>query len=175
VPLDEGIICSNGRFRYLDGNTGRESSQERLIQPLYDEGKHRDWVIPLVQKLVGENKQVVVFRETTGETRHGADYLAQSLGLPPATEALSDLPTGDPSQSTLHWRQLLARGVAFHNSHLRRDERRVIEEHFCKRENAASRHRRDYDPCDGRQYAGLGCLSDPRGHRWAVAAEAKSR
>jgi helicase len=126
VPLDEGIICSNGRFRYLDGNTGRESSQERLIQPLYDEGKHRDWVIPLVQRLVGENKQVVVFRETTGETRHGADYLAQSLGLPPATEALSDLPTGDPSQSTLHWRQLLARGVAFHNSHLRRDERRVI-------------------------------------------------
>jgi replicative superfamily II helicase len=34
VPLDEGIICSNGRFRFVDGDSGRESSQERLIQPL---------------------------------------------------------------------------------------------------------------------------------------------
>jgi helicase len=31
-------------------------------------------------------------------------------------------------------RQTLSRGVAFHNSHLRRDERRVIEEHFRKRD-----------------------------------------
>jgi helicase len=134
VPLDEGVICSNGRFRFMDGDTGRETAQERAIQPLYGEGKHRDWVIPLVRKLVSENKQVIVFRESTGETRHGADYLAQALGLPPATEALADLPAGDPSQASTHLRQLLARGVAFHNSHLRRDERRVVEEHFRKRE-----------------------------------------
>lgn len=130
VPLDEGVVCSNGRFRFVDGDSGQEASLDRLIQPLDGEGKHRDWVIPLVQRLMGENKQVIVFRETTGETRYGADYLADSLGLPPATEALADLPTGDPSQATLHLRQTLSRGVAFHNSHLRRDERRVIEEHF---------------------------------------------
>jgi hypothetical protein len=87
-----------------------------------------------VRRLISENKQVIVFRETTSETRHGADYLAQSLGLPPANEALADLPAGDSSHSTLHLRQILARDVAFHNSHLRRDERRVIEEHFRKRE-----------------------------------------
>jgi helicase len=134
VPLDEGIVCPDGRFRFLDGDSGHESSRERLIQPLYGEGKHRDWVIPLVRRLVSENKQVIVFRETTGETRHGADYLAQALGLPPAADALADLPAGDPSQATLHLRQTLSRGVAFHNSHLRRDERRVIEEHFRKRD-----------------------------------------
>lgn len=134
VPLDEGILCSNGSFRFIDGDTRQERSQPRLIQPLLGEGKHRDWVIPLVRKLVGENKQVIVFRESTGETRHGAEYLAQSLGLPAAAEALIDLPVGDPSQSTLRLRELLARGVAFHNSHLRRDERRVIEEHFRKRD-----------------------------------------
>ena len=134
VPLDEGVVCSNGRFRFVDGDSGRESSLDRLIQPLYGEGKHRDWVIPLVQRLMGENKQVIVFRETTGETRFGADYLAESLGLPPATEALADLPAGDPSQATLHLRQTLSRGVAFHNSHLRRDERPVIEEHFRRRD-----------------------------------------
>ena len=134
VPLDEGVVRSDGGFHFTDGDSGRESSQDRLIQPLYGEGKHRDWVIPLVRRLIAENKQVIVFRETTGETRQGADYLAQSLGLPPAAEALADLPGGDPSQATIHLRQTLSQGVAFHNSHLRRDERRIIEEHFRRRD-----------------------------------------
>ena len=84
VPLDEGISCFDGRFRYLDGDSGEQKSADRFIRPHRGEGKHRDWVIPLVQRLVNEGKQVIVFRETTGETRHGAQYLAESLGLPPA-------------------------------------------------------------------------------------------
>lgn len=134
VPLDEGVICSNGSFRYLDGDGGQERAAERYIQPLYGEGKHRDWVIPLVRKLIQERKQVIVFRETTGETRYGAQYLADALGLPSAADALADLPAGDPSQASGHLRQVLARGVAFHNSHLDREERRVIEEHFRRRD-----------------------------------------
>ena len=136
VPLDEGVICSNGEFRHLDGDTGQEVVADRYIQPLYDEGKHRDWVIPVVQKLMAEGKQVIVFRETTSETRYGAAYLAEALGLPAAAEALADLPAGDPSQASGHLRQVLARGVAFHNSHLRSDERRVIEEHFRRRDSS---------------------------------------
>ncbi len=134
IPLDEGIICYDGRFRYLDGDTGDYRMQERFIQPHRGEGKHRDWVIPLVWKLVSEAKQVIVFRETTGETRHGAQYLAEALGLPAATEALNDLPVGDPSQASGQLRAVLAQGVAFHNSHLDREERRVVEEHFRKRD-----------------------------------------
>ena len=134
VPLDEGVVCSDGRFRYLDGDTGQERALERYIQPLYGEGKHRDWVIPLVRRLIQEGKQVIVFRETTGETRHGAQYLAEALGLPSANEALADLPAEDPSQASGHLRQVLSRGVAFHNSHLDREERRVIEEHFRRRD-----------------------------------------
>ena len=134
VPLDEGSVCSDGRFRYLDGNTGQERAVERYIQPIYGEGKHRDWVIPLVRRLIQEGKQVIVFRETTGETRHGAQYLAAALGLPTANDALADLPAGDPSQASGHLRQVLAGGVAFHNSHLNREERRVIEEYFRHRD-----------------------------------------
>lgn len=134
VPLDEGIICYDGRFRYLDGDTGEHRTQDRFIQPHRVEGKHRDWVIPLVQRLVNEGKQVIVFRETTGETRHGAQYLTEALGLPAATEVLNDLPVGDPSQASAQLRGVLAHGVAFHNSHLDREERRVIEEHFRKRD-----------------------------------------
>ena len=133
VPLDEGILCSDGRFRYFDGDDGQERSSARFIQPLHGEGKHRDWVIPLVDRLVGEGKQVIVFRETTGETRYGAQYLAEALGLPSATEALAELPGGDPSQANGELRQVLARGVAFHNSHLDREERRVVEEHFRRK------------------------------------------
>ena len=49
-----------------------------------------------MRRLIQEGKQVIVFRETTGETRHGAQYLADALGLPAAAEALADLPAGDP-------------------------------------------------------------------------------
>ena len=133
VPLDEGVVCYDGRFRYLDGDTGENRTTERFIQPLHGEGKHRDWVIPLVRRLIAEGKQVIIFRETTGETRHGAQYMADALGLPAATEAMADLPAGDPSQASGQLRQVLARGVAFHNSHLDREERRVVEEHFRRR------------------------------------------
>lgn len=134
VPLDEGIVCHDGGFRYFDGDTGQQQALERFIRPFYRDGKHRDWIIPLVQKLMAEGKQVIIFRETTGETRHGALYLAEALGLPSADEALADLPAGDPSQASGQLRQVLARGVAFHNSHLDREERRVIEEHFRARD-----------------------------------------
>jgi helicase len=133
VPLDEGILCYDGRFRYLDGDSGEHRNDGRYIQPQRGDGKHRDWVIPLVQRLVSEDKQVIVFRETTGETRHGAQYLAEALRLPAATEAINDLPAGDPSQASGQLRGVLAHGIAFHNSHLDREERRVIEEHFRRR------------------------------------------
>lgn len=132
VPLDEGLLCYDGRFRFLDGDEATEKSSARYITPLYGDGKHRDWVIPLVQRLISEGKQVIVFRETTGETRHGAKYLAEALRLPSASEALADLPAGDPSQASVDLRAVLAMGVAFHNSHLDREERRIIEEHFRK-------------------------------------------
>lgn len=134
VPLDEGVMCSSGAFRYFDGDNGQERRTENFIRPLYGEGRHRDWVIPLTRRLVQEGKQVIVFRETTGETRYGAEYLADALGLSAAAAALADLPGGDPSQASGHLRQVLARGVAFHNSHLDREERRVIEEHFRRRD-----------------------------------------
>ena len=96
VPLDEGLLRFDGTFRYLDGVTGEEKIQQYIRQD-WGEGKTRDWVVPLVKRLVGEGKQVIVFRETTGETRHCARYLAEALGLPPATIALSESLTGNLS------------------------------------------------------------------------------
>jgi helicase len=59
-----------------------------------------------------------------------ANYLAEALGLPPATEALALLPEGDLSGASAALRRALAGGIAFHNSNLTREERIVVEQSF---------------------------------------------
>lgn len=130
VPLDEGLLLADGRFRFIDAETGQETVTEPVIHRIYQKGSSQDWLIPLLQKLVGEGQQVIVFRETKVETRAVARYLAQSLGLPPAADALAALPAGDPSRASQTLRETLAHGVAFHNADLDREERQVVEEAF---------------------------------------------
>jgi hypothetical protein len=129
VPLDEGILRTDGRFRYLDAS-GAEQVTQPIIRPVFRKGSSQDVIIPLLQKLVHEGKQVIVFREIKGEARGCALYLAQALGLPPAKEALDALPSADPSLASVDLREALRHGVAFHNSDLDRDERIAVEEQF---------------------------------------------
>jgi helicase len=130
VPLDEGLLLGDGRFRFVDGMTGQERVSGPVIRRSMLVDSSQDWVIPLVRKLVGEGKRVIVFREETGEARGCASYLAANLGLPPAREALAELPSGDPSKASATLRECLEGGVAFHISHLAPHERRVVEDHF---------------------------------------------
>jgi replicative superfamily II helicase len=129
VPLDEGILRADGRFRYVDAS-GTEQLTEPVVTPVFHKGSSQDLVIPLVRKLVSEGKQVIVFRETKGEARGCAHYLAESLGLPAATDALDALPSADPSLASGELREALRHGVAFHTTDLDRDEKQVVEEHF---------------------------------------------
>lgn len=130
VPLDEGILDANGTFRYIHSETGEEQTAPAIINPVYGKGSSQDLIKPLVKKLVNEGKQVIVFRETKGEVRGTANYLSDLLGLPAATDALAQLPTGDPSQASSELRKVLSGGVAFHIADLDREERLVVEEHF---------------------------------------------
>lgn len=130
VPLDEGLLLQDGSFRYLHGDTGAETRTNPLIHRNFGKGSSQDWVIPLAQRLAAEGKQVIVFRETKGEARGCANYLAENLGLPPAKSAIAALPAGDPSRASTDLRNALERGVAFHNADLDREERRAIEESF---------------------------------------------
>lgn len=131
IPLDEGVLRADGSFRFLN-HEGEEEVLHGYIQRDGQKDSSQDWVIPLVRRLVHEGKQVIVFRETRGETRGCALYLARELGLPPAQEALDALPTGDPSGASEALRTALIGGVAFHNSNLDREERLVIEQQFRK-------------------------------------------
>jgi len=128
VPLDEGVLRGDGSFRFLDPSGVEKSEPCIQREPL--KGTSQDWVIPLVRKLVGEGKQVIVFRETKGYTVGCAQYLARALGLPPAQAVLDVLPGGDPSGASVTLRLVLERGVAFHNADLDRQERLVVEEGF---------------------------------------------
>jgi len=115
VPLDEGILLADGRFRFLD-SSGAEQVTGPVIRRDYRKDSSQDWIIPLVRKLVGEGKQVIVFRETKGEARGCALYLAEALRLPPAQPALDSLPATDPSLASTALRDALRHGIAFHSS-----------------------------------------------------------
>jgi helicase len=84
----------------------------------------------MVYRLVCEKKSVIIFRETRGEARGCAAYLADSLGFPSAEGALKLLPESDPSLSSSALRRTLERGVGFHISDLDPEERQVVEEQF---------------------------------------------
>lgn len=130
VPLDEGLIRSNGSFRFVLSETQQETTTSQLIRPEYRKGSAQDVIIPLVRKLVSEGKSVIVFRETKGDARGCARYLAESLRLPPANAALAALPNSDPSVSSGELRQVLQGGVGFHIADLDPEERQVVEEQF---------------------------------------------
>jgi helicase len=129
VPLDEGVLGADGSFRWLPTDD-EEERHEPFIVPVYRKGSGQDWIIPLVQRLVGEGEQVIVFRNTKGATVGCASYLANALGLGPSEAALESLPSGDPSNTSQRLREVLSRGVAFHNSDLDRDERLALEQAF---------------------------------------------
>jgi helicase len=130
VPVDEGIITADGSFRYVNSETKTENTSDSFVQQEPRKGSSQDWVVPLVRKLVSEGKQVIVFREKTGEAKGTANYLAESLGLPPAKEALEALPKGDPTTTSEVLKKCLEGGVALHNANLSRDERLAVEEYF---------------------------------------------
>lgn len=132
VPLDEGIVKADGAFRYIDPK-GKENTRP-CVTRRYGKGSSQELIIPLVIHLAQQGEQIIVFRETKSETVAVARYLARELSLPPASTTLDALPAGDPSVSTAILRECLAKGVAFHNADLSRDERLAIEEEFRKRD-----------------------------------------
>lgn len=131
VPLRESVIDGRGGARHREPD-GTEDYEQHFIVPQSVPGSqsNKPWVIPLVRRLVNEDKKVIVFRSTRGDTVGAARYLAQALGLPPATDALELLPGADRSASSNDLRLVLQGGVAFHNSDLDREERFALESTF---------------------------------------------
>ncbi len=136
VPLVEGVLDRNGTYQYLDVH-GQERT-EQLLQPREivqrkQKPGSQDVLVPLVQKLVGEGEQVLIFRNKKGASSGCANYLANELGRPPATDVLEELPGHDLSAASAALHQALRGGTAFHTSDLSREERVVVERAFRDR------------------------------------------
>jgi replicative superfamily II helicase len=133
VPLIEGVIDRNGAYQFID-ETVNENCEQLLkpceIQTRKEKPSAQDVIVPLVRKLISENEKVIIFRNARGPAQGCANYLAQDLGLPAVSDALSRLPEGDLSGASAAPRQCLQGGTAFHNSNLTREERIVVEQAF---------------------------------------------
>jgi replicative superfamily II helicase len=131
VPLRESVVDGSGSLRSREPN-GAELFEPGYVNPQMGGGSQssKPWIIPLVRRLVSENKKVIVFRATKGDTVGTARYLAEALGLPPATDALNDLPQRDQSTASADLRSDLQAGVGFHNADLDREERAALESAF---------------------------------------------
>ncbi len=136
VPLLEGVLDRSGTYQYLDVD-GQERSEQLL--PPYEIVQRKakpgsqDIIVPLVRKLVGQGEQVLIFRNRKGPASGCANYLAASLGLPPASAVLAELPDRDLSRTSAALRSALQGGTAFHTSDLSREERIVVERAYRDR------------------------------------------
>ena len=135
IPLVEGVLDRTGCYQYID--VDGEEKIDQLV-PSYqivqrrNKASSQDVIVPLVQKLISDNETVIVFRNNRGSTVGAANYLANSLGLPAAEEAIDSLSSLDPSVSTSKLISAMQGGACFHNSDLNRNERMVVENEFKK-------------------------------------------
>jgi helicase len=131
VPLIEGVLDRSGQYQFVDADGNDQLTQlvpYRAIQVRREKASAQDVIVPLVQQLVrGTTEKVIVFRNRRGPAEGCAGYLAADLGLPPATEALAQLPERDQSSTSADLRRCLNGGTAFHNTNLTREEKQVIE------------------------------------------------
>lgn len=125
VPLIEGVVGPDGRYRYRDQD-GDESTRQLLDSTGTADD---DLVSRLVEELVSTDQQVIVFRAKRDDARSLASRLARSLGQPPADTVLAQLPRGDAGRANDLLRECLAGGVAFHISDLG-DDGRLLEQSF---------------------------------------------
>ncbi|MEV4252730.1 DEAD/DEAH box helicase [Spirillospora sp. NPDC049652] len=127
TPLQEGVVTPGGQHRLRD-HDGAERIE--VLAGFQHGGDEEETALHLVQRLVRENQQVIVFRARRYQAWTFAQRLAQVLGLPPAQAALDELLGGDDGRVTERLRNCLRHGVAFHVSDLSDGERTVVERAF---------------------------------------------
>ena len=135
VPLIEGVIDRTGIFHSVDNSL--QEKKEQLLQPeeiiiRRKKPSSQDLIVPLVKKLVSENKKVIVFRNNRGSAQGCARYLADELNLGSSIAFIDDLPNHDLSSTSQNLQYCLERGVAFHNTNLKKEEKSAVEAAFRK-------------------------------------------
>lgn len=126
IPLDEGVVAPMSGHAYVrcDGRVERER--------LYDGAADKDDALRrLCAALVGDGKQVLVFRTSAAKTQPTAESIAAALPAHGLAAATADVLEGlEPSETLETQRRLLASRVGFHTADLPTGERRAVEHSF---------------------------------------------
>lgn len=133
VPLVEGVLDRTGTFQFLDAEGNQQITQllsPEAIRVRKAKPETQDVIVPLVQMLVQQGENVIVFRNQKGKAQGCANYLAKDLRLSPATDAIASLPHHDLPTTSTALRACLNGGTAFHNRNLTREEKEVVERAF---------------------------------------------
>lgn len=126
VELYRGVLLGD-RFRYRTYNTGEEG-EERLATAETDDPQKM--LFANVGHLVKNNEQILIFLKGKRDTVQCALGLAESLGLPPAREALAALEPLEETALKAQLRTAFRGAVAFHHADLTPEERNVVETHY---------------------------------------------
>ncbi len=134
VPLEEGVMDRSGNFQFLTPIAETKITSLISSYNIVQRGKNpsqQDMIVPLMQFLMKDLKEkVIIFRNTRGPAEGCAGYLSRELGLLPANDVIAQLPNHDLSTTSMHLRECLSGGVAFHNTNLNRIEKAIIERSF---------------------------------------------
>lgn len=130
IELRYGVLYE-GVFRYRTYNEFTEG-EERLI----DAGSESAWeqLTQNVCAFAQRGEACLIFVKARHESRRGAELLAGRAGLPAARQTIEALRELDPTRSRNTLLETLSCGVAFHNTDLSPEERRVVEEGFRRGE-----------------------------------------
>ncbi|MFC1734608.1 DEAD/DEAH box helicase, partial [Candidatus Hydrogenedentota bacterium] len=126
VELRRGVL-HKGTFHYRTQNGYIEGREE--LGTLRD-GTRWEFLKNALKELSDKGEQSIIFVKSRGETRKGASILAEELGLDPARNAMTELTGLEPTHTTEQLQDTFSSGVAFHNSDLTTDERRLVEKFF---------------------------------------------
>lgn len=143
VPLEEAVIrATTGEARLFNRETRterREVWETAKSEPTGNEDRARriNAAVPVVQKLLADGAQVLVFCSEKPQARRMAERLARSCGLPQCARLIHELQVLDAStdhQTRRLLRQIASNGIGLHIADLQDGERNAVEDAFRSRE-----------------------------------------
>ena len=128
VDLLRGV-AADGAFRFRSYNTGIDGTE-----PFAEIDAGEEAFAGLIRQVKEQGGSSLVFLKSRRDTVEAAFQLAAAVDRPAASGALEDLDGEEPSYLVRALRQVLGRGVAFHNADLSPRQRAVVESAFVRRE-----------------------------------------
>ncbi len=121
VDLLQGIVME-GRFRYRSFNSGLEGNEDFPLAVEED-----NLPAALIEYLKNDEAQNLIFLKSRRDTIDASFRLAAAVNWKEASGTIAELDNEEPSYLVRSLRQVLSRGVSFHNADLTSKQRQAIE------------------------------------------------